>query len=81
MSSEAAGTAIIAAIIVVICILLVAVLGALVGAFAGWIVGFTPLGTWILGFFSAMNIHTNMVDLGTTCGFVCGFFTSKFYSH
>ena len=53
-----------------------ALAGALIGAACGWIVGFTPLGNWILQFLAALQIHTNMVDFGAFCGFVGGFFQS-----
>ena len=58
----------------VILLFLTAVLGALLGAFCGWVIGFTPLGVWILNFLSAAHIETNMVDLGTFLGFTGGFF-------
>ena len=60
--------------IVVALLFVCAILGAAMGAFAGWILGFTPLGGWILNFLASAGIHTNMVDLGTTAGFIGGFF-------
>jgi hypothetical protein len=62
------------AVLGLILVFAMAVFGALVGAFCGWIVGFTPLGVWILNFLSAAHIETNMVDLGAFFGFVGGFF-------
>ena len=58
----------------VILLFLTAVLGALLGAFCGWVIGFTPLGVWILNFLSAAHIETNMVNLGAFLGFTGGFF-------
>jgi hypothetical protein len=61
----------------VILIFGMALLGAVIGAFCGWIVGFTPLGVWILNFLSAAHIETNMVDLGTFLGFAGAFFSGS----
>jgi hypothetical protein len=63
---------------IVVVIFIAATLGALFGAFAGWVLGFTALGNWILKFLAAIHIYTNMVDFGTFCGFVGGFFSSSF---
>jgi|WetSurMetagenome_2_1015567.scaffolds.fasta_scaffold36274_7 hypothetical protein len=60
----------------IVAVFLFAMLGAVIGAFCGWIVGFTPLGTYILAFLSSANIHTNMVDLGAFVGFTGAFFHS-----
>jgi hypothetical protein len=61
----------------VILIFGMALLGAVIGAFCGWIVGFTPLGVWILNFLSAAHIETNMVDLGAFLGFAGAFFSGS----
>ena len=64
--------------IIVACVFIAATLGSLFGAFAGWVLGFTPLGEWIIKFLSSAQIHTNMVDFGTFCGFAGGFFAGSF---
>lgn len=68
------GEFLVAAVLGLILIFGMALLGAVIGAFCGWVVGFTPLGVWILNFLSAAHIETNMVDLGTFLGFAGGFF-------
>jgi hypothetical protein len=57
------------------CIFLSAIIGSLVGAFVGWIVGLTPLGLWISETFLAFGITINTIQLGTTLGFIGGFFS------
>ena len=57
-------------LIVLAVLFLFAVVGAAIGALAGWVVGLTPLGTYILNFLIAANVHTNMVDFGAFCGFI-----------
>ena len=74
------GEFLIYSIMVIVVIFLAAIIGAVFGAFAGWILGFTPIGDWILKFLAAAQIHTNMVDFGAFCGFVGGFFSGSWRS-
>jgi hypothetical protein len=71
-----AGEGILMVIVAIVLLFLMAFVGAFVGAVCGWLIGFTPLGTYILNFLSAASIHTNMVDLGAFVGFTGGFFSS-----
>lgn len=67
-----------AVILAVVLLFVGAILGALIGAIVGWIIGFTPLGTWILEFLRAFGVDgITMVHVGTTLGFIGGFFGSN----
>ena len=71
------GEVIIFGILGAVLIFIIAMICAVFGAFAGWVVGFTPLGTYILNFLSAASIKTNMVDFGACMGFVGGLFSGS----
>lgn len=72
--AEAIIAGILVAVIFAVVVLIYAMIGAVFGAFAGWILGFTPIGAWILNFMESVGIKTNMVEMGATVGFIGGFF-------
>ncbi len=78
MNKSIGGIMFLAALAAIPLVIVSTLIGALVGAFTGWIVGYTFLGTWILEFLRAVGIDgITTVHLGTTCGFIGGFFKAE----